>query len=75
MSFNLGALIVGLIIFAAGGAMVLFYRQVAENIAHGVNSYDKVKLIGIITIAVGFLVMTNLHEVILTALVNLIFRR
>lgn len=71
MSFNLGAVIVGLIILAGGGAMVLFYRQIADNIAHGVSSYDRVKLFGVIFIGIGLLVMTNLHSVILTWLLRL----
>ena len=73
MTFNLGALFVGLIILITGGLMVIFHRPIAENIAHGVSDYDRIKLYGVITIAIGFLVMTNLHIVILSALVNLIF--
>ena len=73
MSFNIGAFIVGLLILAAGGACVVFYQKIADHIAHGVSSYDHVKLFGIIAIALGFLIMTNLHTVILTALVKLIF--
>ncbi|MBR2695427.1 hypothetical protein IKE86_00740 [Candidatus Saccharibacteria bacterium] len=73
MSFNLGALIIGFIILAAGGACVIFYRQIGDNIANGVHSYDHVKLFGIIAIALGFLIMTNLHTVILEGLVRLIF--
>ena len=73
MSFNLGAFIIGFLILAAGGACVIFYRQIAENLAHGVSSYDHVKLFGIIAIALGFLVMTNLHTVILEWFFGLIF--
>ncbi|MBR5389405.1 hypothetical protein IK146_02495 [Candidatus Saccharibacteria bacterium] len=73
MSFNLGALIIGFIILAAGGACVLFYQKIADNFAHGVSSYDRVKLFGIITIAIGFIVMANLHSVILGWLIHLIF--
>ena len=73
MSFNLGALIIGLIILAAGGACVVFYQKIADNLAHGASSYDRVKLFGIIAIALGFLVMTNLHTVILEAIVRLVF--
>ena len=73
MSFSLSALIVGFIILATGGACVVFYQQIADNVAHGVNSYDHVKLFGIIAIAIGFLVMTNLHSVVLGWLVGLIF--
>ena len=73
MSFNIGAFFIGLIILAAGGACVVFYQKIGDHIAHGVSSYDHVKLFGIIAIGIGFLVMTNLHTVILTALVRLIF--
>ena len=73
MSFNLGALIIGFIILAAGGACVIFYQQIGDNLANGVHSYDHVKLFGIIAIALGFLIMTNLHTVILEGLVRLIF--
>ncbi len=73
MAFNLSALIIGFIILAAGGACVLFYQKIGDNFAHGVSSYDRVKLFGIITIAIGFLIMTNLYSVILGWLVHLIF--
>lgn len=73
MSFNLGSFLLGLLILAAGGACVIFYQKIADNIAHGVSSYDHVKLFGIIAIVVGFLVMTGLHITILEALLKLIF--
>ncbi len=73
MSFSLGSLIIGLIILAAGGTCVIFYQPIAENVAHGVSSYDRVKLFGIIAIVIGFLVMANLHTVVLDWLVGLIF--
>ncbi|MBR2587133.1 hypothetical protein IKE71_02020 [Candidatus Saccharibacteria bacterium] len=75
MNFDFGAFFIGLLILAGGGACVVFYRPIAENLAHGVHSYDKVKLAGIIAIALGFLIMTNLHTAILTAFVKLIFPR
>ena len=57
---------------AAGGAMVVFYKQISDNIASGVNSYDKVKLAGLITIGVGFIFMTNLHSSIFYSIFHLI---
>ena len=74
-TFDIGWMFGGLAIAAAGGAMVIFYRQIAENMANGVSSYEKVKLFGIITIVVGLLVATNLHTFLLGLIVNLIFRR
>lgn len=74
-TFDFGWMIGGLIIAAAGGAIVIFYRQIAENLANGVSSYEHVKLFGIITIVVGLIITANLHTFILTLLVNLITGR
>ena len=71
-TFSIGWVFGGLVIAAIGGAIVFFHRQIAENMANGVSSYDKVKLFGVITIVVGLLVATNLHTLILTLIVNLI---
>ncbi len=71
-TFSIGWVFAGLAIAAIGGAIVVFYRPIAENMASGVASYDKVKLFGIITTVVGFLVAANLHTVILTLIVNFI---
>lgn len=71
-TFDFGWMVGGLVIAAAGGAIVIFYRQIAENLANGVSSYERVKLFGIITIVVGLIVTANLHTFILTLLVRLI---
>ena len=70
-TFDFGWMIGGLVIAAAGGAIVFFHRQIAENLANGVSSYDHVKLFGIITVVVGLLITANLHTLILTLIVNL----
>ena len=49
-TFSIGWAIAGLVIAAAGGAIVFFYRPIAENLANGVSSYEHVKLFGIIAI-------------------------
>ena len=74
-NFSLGWFMVGLLIFVAGGAMVLFYQQIADNMASGVSSYDRTKFWGIIVMGVGFLVMTNLHTALLSLFVSLVFHR
>lgn len=74
-NFNFGWVILGLMIAAAGGAIVAFYRQIADNMASGVNSYDKVKLAGLIILGIGLAVMANLHTLILSFLVQIIFKR
>ncbi len=71
-TFDFGWMFGGLVIAAVGGAIVFFYRQIAENFANGVKSYEKVKLFGIITLAIGLLITANLHTFLLSLLVNLI---
>lgn len=73
--YNFGWMIGGLVIALAGGLIVVFYKQIADNLANGVSSYDHVKLFGIITIVVGLIVTANLHTLILGWLVNLMFGR
>ncbi|MBR3163826.1 hypothetical protein IKF15_00755 [Candidatus Saccharibacteria bacterium] len=63
--FSLSSLFFGLLITGVGACLVIFYRQVADNFLHGVQDYDKTKLAGIIAIILGFLVMANLHYLIL----------
>ena len=71
-TFDFGWMIGGVVIAAAGGAIVYFHRQIADNLASGVSSYEKVKLFGIITTVVGLIIMANLHTLILTFLVKVI---
>ena len=73
--FSFGWLLLGLLIAGAGTAMVVFYKQIADNIAGGINSYDKVKLYGLITIGVGLMIMMNLHTLILGWFVSLFIRK
>ena len=74
-TFSVGWMIAGLVIAAAGGLIVYFYRPIAENMANGVSSYEHVKLFGVITIVVGLLVTANLHLFVLTLIVHLITGR
>ena len=73
--FSLGWLFGGLAIAIAGGLIVIFYKQIADNLVNGVSSYDKVKLFGVITAVIGLICMANLHTFILTWLVKLLFGR
>lgn len=71
-TYNFGWMVAGLVIAAAGGAIVYFHRQIADNLASGVSSYEKVKLFGVITIVIGLLVTANLHILVLQLIVRLI---
>ena len=74
-TFDFGWMVGGSLIVAAGGAIVVFYRQISDNLASGVSSYDRVKLFGIITIIVGLLIAANLHILVLSLIDNLLFNR
>jgi hypothetical protein len=71
-TFDFGWVIGGIVIAAAGGAIVYFHKQIADNLASGVSSYEKVKLFGVITTVIGLIIMANLHTLILTFLVKII---
>lgn len=73
--FSLGWLIGGLVVTLAGGLIVIFYKQIADNLVNGVSSYDKVKLFGVITIVVGLIMTANLHTFILGLIFKLLFGR
>jgi hypothetical protein len=74
-NFSFGWMFLGILIIAAGAAMVVYHQKIADALLGGVHSYDKVKLYAIITILVGLAVMANLHTLLLTMFVNLIFKR
>ena len=74
-SFSVTWLIVGLVIVIGGGLTVFFYRQIADNLANGVSSYEKVKKYGVIAIIVGVIVTANLHTFVLELLFSLLFKR
>ena len=71
-NFNIVWVFIGLLIAAAGGAVVYFHQPIANNLANGVRSYDHVKLFGVIAIVAGLLIAANLHTLILTIIVNII---
>lgn len=73
--FSIGWMFGGLAIALAGGLIVIFYKQIADNLVNGVSSYDKVKLFGVIAIIVGLICTANLHTFILGGIVNLLFNR
>ena len=71
--FSVGSFFLGLKILAAGVTFVKWHQVIADNLGGGVSSYDRYKLYAFITCGVGLIVMINLHAVILTWVVRLIF--
>ena len=74
-TFSGTAFFVGILIIAAGAALVLWHRQIADNFGGGVGSYDRYKLWGVIGVVGGLFVMMNLHYVVLGGLLSLVFNR
>ena len=74
-NFNIGWLIFGILVLVAGILIVVYYQTISDRLASGVSSYDRVKLVGIITAIVGIIIMTNLHTLLLSLFVNLVFKR
>lgn len=72
-TFSVGWMFGGLLIALVGGLIVIFYRQISENLANGVSSYEHVKLFGVIGIIIGLLIASNLMPLLLTWLVKLLF--
>lgn len=72
-TFDLGWFIGGLVILISGELIVIFHRQIGDNLANGVSSYNRIKLVGVLAIIVGFLITANLHTLILGAILSLFF--
>ena len=70
--YNIDYLFVGISLLAAGILIVVFHQKIADNLAGGFNSYDKVKLFGLGTCALGIIFISNLHIFILSFLLHLI---
>ena len=73
-TFSIGWMIIGLIIVAVSGAAVVNYQKISDHMLSGISSYDRVKFWGIIGVGLGRAIMMNLHTLILTALVNIVFK-
>ena len=70
--FNIGWFLGGIAISIIGLLMIKFHRAIADNLFGGMSSYDKVKIAGIIAIVLGFIIMCNLHSIILYFIFHLI---
>jgi hypothetical protein len=71
--FSIGSFLIGLIILAGGVAFVRWHQVIADNLGSGVVSYDRFKLWAFITCGVGFIIMLNLHIILLGWLVSMLF--
>ena len=71
--FSIGSFFIGLLIVVIGVAFVRWYQPIADNLGSGVASYDRFRLWALITCAVGFIVMLNVHILLLRWIFGLFF--
>jgi hypothetical protein len=63
--FSIGSFFFGFLILVVGVVFVRFYQWVANNFGNGVASYDHYRFYALITCCTGFIVMLNLHSLVL----------
>lgn len=74
-TFSWGWFLIGFIVLLGSGALTAWYRPVADNFGSGPASYDRFRLWGVIGCGIGFILMLNLHTLILTAIFSQFFGR
>jgi len=72
-TFSWGAFFLGILILTASGALIIYYRPIADNFGRGAASYDRYRIWGMVGCALGFVVMLNLHTFLLTLLFSKFF--
>jgi hypothetical protein len=72
-TFSWGAFLLGILILAASGSLVIYYRPIADNFGSGAASYDRYRIWGLVGCGIGFIVMLNLHTFFLTLLYSQFF--
>lgn len=64
---------VGILTIVAGVLFLRFYKQIADNMGSGVASYQRYKLVALGICGAGFIMMFNLHTMVIAFIANLIF--
>ena len=71
--FSVQSFFVGVLIIIAGALGVVYHQKLADNLADGLNSYDKFKFWSLIVCGIGFAVMLSLHTIPLNWIVQSVF--
>ena len=66
---------IGTLVTAASAAVVVWYRPISDAMGSGASSYDRFKFWGVIGVLVGFIVMLNVHTLLLGWFFNSLFNR
>ena len=70
--YDVGYLFGGIALLVAGILIVVYHQKIADNLASGVNSYNKVKLFGLGACILGIIFIANLHLVIIRLIMHII---
>jgi hypothetical protein len=71
-TFSFGWFFFGIVVLIVGILFVRFHQKVADEFGAGAASYDRYKLVALITCGVGMAIMFNLHILILEFIAHLI---
>lgn len=70
--YNVGFLFGGIALLIAGILIVIFHQKIADNLAGGINSYNKVKLVGLGACVLGIIFIANIHIFLIRLLMHII---
>lgn len=71
--FSWASFLIGLLVIIAATVILRYHQVIADNLGSGISDYDRFKFWSLIAIGVGFLIATNIHAVLLTAIIRTIF--
>lgn len=72
MEYNIWWFLAGAISLTAGFVLTRFYKEVSDNLLSGASSYDRCKKVGVGACIIGFILIFNLHGMVLGLIGNLI---
>ena len=73
MEFNINGFLLGVAIIVVGVLLLKYYKEIADNLASGVSSYDKIRIWGVGLVMLGLGVSFGIVQFLLIELLSLFF--
>ena len=73
MKFSLGGFMFGAIAMIIGILMVRFYKEIADNLAGGIATYDRIRMWGVGVAVFGVLMMFGVVQWLLILILRQVF--
>ncbi len=73
MKFSLGGFMFGAIAMIIGILMVRFYKEIADNLAGGIATYDRIRMWGVGVAIFGVLMMFGVVQWLLILILRQVF--